>query len=244
MPLPLMALGIGSAGASLLGGLLDRSPDIDWGALGSQYLNQFGDAYRRQFMTNYGAMSPLTMGAGNASDYANAALGGFTRSQAYQAMLGNLASQANNNALAARGNAAVGSNFGLGQAAFNLGNPGALMNQYINNALLQQYLQGQQQFGQLAGLRLGAAGEMSQGAAGLTRQAMAQYQQQPSTQQRLGMGLQGLGRAGFNYLMMQGNNPATTAGQTMGGGGGGGGMANNPLMRFNPTQQQFSPLWQ
>ena len=220
MPLPLLALGLGSAGSSLLGSLLDSAPTIDWGTLGSQYLNQLGDAYRGQFMRNYAALSPLTMGQENAPGYADAALAAFQRSQAYQGLLSNLASQANNNALAARGNAgAYGQNFGVGQAAYGLSNPGAAMNQYIANALAQQYLQGQQQFGQLAGLRLGGASDISQGAAGLTHQAMGLYQQQPSALQRLGQGLQGLGRAGFQYMSLRGLGTGFNSG--MGGAGAG-----------------------
>lgn len=202
MPLPMWA--VGSAGASLLGGLMSGSSQPDWGKIGSKYMDQFGGAFRNQFGQNWnsGPMSGLTMGAGNAYDYANLATQKFKASPAYSAMMANLSNAANSTSQNFQQGLAGGLNTGVGQGLSALGNTNTMFNMGLMNANMQNYMGAQQQFNPLAQMRLSGAMDMTNGAANMAGRAMSQYRPDQSFWNRLGGGLQGLGGAGMQLGAM------------------------------------------
>lgn len=227
MPIP---LGLISAGASLVGGALSgwgrRGNQPDFGRIGNQYLGQFGAGIRDQFGQNYnsGPLAGLTMGAGNAYDYANIAGSRFKQSPAYSAMMANLGNAANSTSQAFQQRLGGGLNTGVGQGLSALGNTNTMFNMGLMNANLQNYMNAQQQFLPLAGMRQQGAMDLTRGTIGMANQAMSQYSQAPSMMESIGGGLMGLGNAGMNYAMMG----------RMGGMGGG-----NPSMSYwGPQMQQ------
>lgn len=199
----------GSALASLGGALMSTPRQTDWGQLGSQYINQLNPTINRAYTQNWNSapLAGLTMGAGNAYDYANSAMAKFRASPAYAAMLANLSNASNAASQQFQGGLAGGLNTGVGQGLASLGNVNTMFNTNMMNANAGNYMNAVNQFNPLAQLRQQGAMDLTQGAMRLAGQGMAQYQQTPSWQQQLGGGLMGLGNAGFNYLSYQPQRP-------------------------------------
>lgn len=205
MPLPMWALmGAGaSLGGSLLSGGGQQQPN--WGQMGNRYLGEFGSGMRNQFGQNYNQkdLSALTMGAGNAYDYANMGMAKFKASPAYSAMMANMGAGANAAGQRFQSGLSGGLNTGVGRGLSALGNTQTMFNMGMGNANMQNYMGAMNQFNPLANMRMQGAMGLTDRTAGMAQTAMQQYQNEPSWQQRLGGGLMGLGNAAMMYGMLK-----------------------------------------